>query len=82
MWPIPSDRATIERRLRGSALGRVLHGNRWKYPDAITAFVDLLVALQSCAVSLGDRLHAIDINPVILGAHGAIAVDALVIPAS
>jgi acetate---CoA ligase (ADP-forming) len=82
MWPIPSDRATIERRLRSSALGRVLHGNRWKYPDAMPAFVDLLLALQIAAVSLGDRLHSIDVNPVILGAHGAIAVDALVIPAS
>jgi hypothetical protein len=82
MWPIPTDRATIEQRLRSSALGRVLHGNRWKYPDAVPAFVDLLLALQTAAVSLGDRLHAIDVNPVILGAHGAIAVDALVIPAS
>ena len=32
MWPIPTDRATIEQRLRSSALGRVLHGHRWKYP--------------------------------------------------
>jgi hypothetical protein len=82
MWPIPTDRATIEQRLRASALGRVLHGSRWKYPEAIPALVDLLVALQTVAVSLGDRLHAIDVNPVILGAHGAIAVDALVIPVS
>jgi hypothetical protein len=82
MWPIPTDRATIEQRLRNSALGRILHGNRWKYPQAVSAFIDLLLALQTAAVSLGDRLHAIDVNPVILGAHGAIAVDALVIPAS
>jgi hypothetical protein len=82
MWPIPIDRETIERRLHTSALGRVLLGNRWKYPDAVPAFVDLLLALQIAAVSLGDRMHAIDINPVILGAHGAVAVDALVIPAS
>jgi acyl-CoA synthetase (NDP forming) len=82
MWPIPTDRATIEQRLCSSVLGRVLYGNRWKYPEAISAFVDLLLALQTAAVSLGDRLQAIDVNPVILGAHGAIAVDALVIPAS
>ncbi len=82
MWPIPVDRASIEQGLRASALGRVLQGDRWKYPEAIPALVDLLLALQTAAVSLGDRLHAIDINPVILGAHGAIAVDALVIPVS
>ena len=36
--------------------------------------------LQTAALALGDRLQAIDINPVILGAAGAIAVDALVVP--
>lgn len=82
MWPIPSARATIEQRLHHSALGRILHGNRWKYPAAFPAFVDLLVALQTAAVALGDRLQAIDVNPVILGAHGAVAVDALVLPLS
>jgi acetate---CoA ligase (ADP-forming) len=82
MWPIPIDRAAIERRLRSSALGRVLHSDRWQHPCAAPAFVDLLLALQAAAVALGDRLQAIDVNPVILGAHGAVAVDALVVPAS
>jgi acyl-CoA synthetase (NDP forming) len=82
MWPIPVSRATIEQRLRGGALGRVLHGPRWRHPGAAAAFVDVLLGLQAAAVALGDRLHAIDVNPVILGAHGAIAVDALVLPAS
>jgi acyl-CoA synthetase (NDP forming) len=81
-WPIPIDRETIERGLHASTLGRVLHSPRWKHPAASTSFVDLLLALQAAAVSLGDRLHAIDVNPVILGAQGAIAVDALVIPVS
>jgi len=80
VWPIPTDRETIERRLRDGALGRVLHGPRWPHRDAASAFVDLLLALQIAGVSLGHRLQAIDINPVILGASGAIAVDALVIP--
>ena len=80
MWPIPVDHATIEAGLRRSALGRILHSERWKYPDASTAFLDVLIGLQTAAVSLGDRLQAIDVNPVILGAHGAVAVDALVIP--
>jgi hypothetical protein len=82
MWPIPIDRETIERCLHASTLGRVLHSPRWKHPAAATSFVDLLLALQTLAVSLGDRLQAIDVNPVILGAQGAIAVDALVIPVS
>jgi CO dehydrogenase/acetyl-CoA synthase delta subunit len=40
------------------------------------------MSLQAAALSLGDALQAIDINPVILGGSGAIAVDALVIPVS
>ncbi len=80
MWPIPVDYATIEQGLRRSALGRVLNSHRWKHAGTSEAFIDVLIGLQTAAVSLGDRLHAIDVNPVILGAHGAVAVDALVIP--
>jgi hypothetical protein len=64
----------------------VLASPRWTHPGAFTAFVDLLMSLQSAAIALGDGLQAIDINPVILGASGiagasgAIAVDALVEP--
>ena len=79
VWPIPIDRGTIERTLPGATLGRVLTGPRWKHPGSFNAFVDVLMSLQYAAVSLGDRLRAIDVNPVILGADGAIAVDALVI---
>ena len=80
IWPLPVSRAAIERKLAYSSLGRVLHSPRWKHPDAAGAFVDLLVKLQDAALALGDRLEAIDINPVMLGASGAVAVDALVIP--
>ncbi len=82
MWPIPVSRSDIDIKLRDSALGRVLHGPRWKHPGAISALIDTLLSLQSAAVSLAGRLHAIDINPIILGAHGAVAVDALVIPST
>lgn len=80
MWPIPVSRAAIEDRLGQGALGRVLRSPRWRHPAAEPAFVDLLLRLQTVALSLGDRLKAIDVNPVILGADGAIAVDALVVP--
>ena len=80
IWPIPVSRAAIESKLAQSALGRVLCSPRWQHPDATRACIDLLLALQGVAVSLGDRLEAVDINPVMLGAAGAIAVDALVVP--
>ena len=67
-------------KLAHSSLGRVLASPRWQHPDAARALIDLLLALQDLAVALGDRLEAVDINPVMLGAAGAIAVDALVVP--
>jgi hypothetical protein len=78
--PIPSSRAAIEAAVAFGTLGRVLRSPRWKHQGSLTAFVDLLMALQSAALACGERLQAIDINPVILGAAGAIAVDALVVP--
>jgi acyl-CoA synthetase (NDP forming) len=80
LWPIPVSRAAIERKLATGSLGRVLHSARWPHADAARAMVDLLVKLQGVALALGDRLEAIDINPVMLGGAGAVAVDALVVP--
>jgi acyl-CoA synthetase (NDP forming) len=79
-FPLPVSREFIEAGLAKGSLGRVLASPRWKHPDASAAFVDLLMSLQEAALSLGDALQAIDVNPVILGSAGAIAVDALVIP--
>jgi hypothetical protein len=79
-FPLPVSRSFIEAGLAKGSLGRVLASPRWKHPGASSAFVDLLMSLQEAALSLGDALQAIDVNPVILGSAGAIAVDALVIP--
>jgi acetate---CoA ligase (ADP-forming) len=40
--------------------------------------VDTLVALGQLAVELGDAVEALDVNPLICGPSGAVAVDALV----
>ena len=82
MWPLPVAQETVESGLRTGALGRVLYGARWKHAGTAAAFVDVLMGLQTAALALGDRLQAIDVNPVILGASGAIAVDALIVPTS
>lgn len=80
VWPIPIGREAIEQAVEKSALGRVLRSARWQSRGTVGAFIELLWALQRAAIALGDQLEAIDINPVILGEHGAIAVDALVVP--
>ncbi|HEY0183973.1 MAG TPA: acetate--CoA ligase family protein [Rhodopila sp.] len=79
-FPLPVSRSFIETTLAKGSLGRVLSSPRWQHPHANVAFVDLLMSLQEAALALGDALQAIDINPVILGVAGAVAVDALVVP--
>lgn len=79
-FAVPADRSTIEAGVAKASLGRILASPRWTHPAAAGAFIDLLMALQAAALALGERLQAIDINPVILGRDGAVAVDALVVP--
>jgi hypothetical protein len=81
-WPIPVGRETIEAGLRTAALGRILWSPRWKHPAARDALVTALLRLQDAALAYGDGLQAIDVNPMILGPNGAIAVDALIVPAT
>ena len=83
LWPIP----VVARRHRGAVAARqprprAARARAGNIPTRRTRFMDLLMALQDRRRGLGDRLQAIDVNPVILGASGAIAVDALVVPAS
>jgi acetate---CoA ligase (ADP-forming) len=44
------------------------------------AVVAAVLALGVLAVELGEHLEALDVNPLIAGAAGAVAVDALVVP--
>ena len=64
-------------RLRGAA---ILGGVRGKPPADIDALCDAIVGLANLAVSLGDQLNGVDINPLIVLAkgQGVVAVDALV----
>ena len=80
IWPVPVTREAIAGKLAQSSVGRVLASPRWQHPHTASALIELLAALQNLAVALGDRLEAVDINPVMLGAAGAVAVDALVVP--
>ena len=61
---------------------KLLDGYRGAAPVDIEALVDIVVRLSELAADHADRIDEIDVNPVIMGAHGAIAVDALlVVPA-
>ncbi|HYG70667.1 MAG TPA: acetate--CoA ligase family protein, partial [Actinomycetota bacterium] len=58
----------------------LLDGVRGRPPADVDALARAVVALSWLAHDLGEHLDALDVNPVICGPGGCIAVDALVIP--
>jgi succinyl-CoA synthetase beta subunit len=46
------------------------------------AVVEAIVRLSTMAVHLGDQLAAVDVNPLVAGPDGCLAVDALVVGTS
>jgi hypothetical protein len=78
--------APVTRSAAAAALGRlrlaaVLAGTRGQPPADLGAIADAITGLSRLACDLGDALDALDINPLICGPSGAIAADALLIPA-
>jgi acyl-CoA synthetase (NDP forming) len=77
--PLPLDitdaREMVE-SLRGHAL---LKGARGRPPADIDALVDVVMAVARLASTCGDRIAELDLNPVIVNAGGAVAVDSLIV---
>jgi len=75
--PIDTDRAhRLIDRLQGR---RILDGVRGSAPADIDALADAFANFSVLAAELGPTLAEIDVNPIIAGPDGVIAVDALVI---
>jgi acyl-CoA synthetase (NDP forming) len=78
MPPLDAERAhALIDRLRVRPL---LDGVRGSPPADVESVSRALVALSWLAHDLGDHLDAVDVNPLIAGPKGCVAVDALVIP--
>jgi acetate---CoA ligase (ADP-forming) len=63
------------------AVRPLLDGRRGGPPADLAAVADAVVRLSVLAVDLGDRLAALDVNPLIAGPARCLAVDALVVQA-
>ena len=76
----PISRQQAQSLLRGLRGWPLLTGFRGKPPADVDALCDAVVAVSTLAVSLGEQLLALDINPLLVHAkgHGVVAVDALV----
>ncbi len=76
----PLDRGRAEALLGRLRVRPLLDGVRGAPAADVGSVVDALVALSSLAVELGGHLAALDVNPLVCGPGGAVAVDALVVP--
>jgi acetate---CoA ligase (ADP-forming) len=78
--PVDHERAVgMLRKLR---LWHLLQGVRGEPAADVDAVAESIVALSRLADDLGGAIDALDVNPLIAGPQGCVAVDALVVPRS
>jgi acetate---CoA ligase (ADP-forming) len=78
----PVDHGQAMAMLDRLAVRPLLDGVRGAPPADLDAVARAVVDLSVLAVDLGDRLAALDVNPLVAGPDGCVAVDALVVAAS
>jgi acetate---CoA ligase (ADP-forming) len=76
----PVDHGQAMAMLDRLAVRPLLDGVRGAPPADLDAVARAVVDLSVLALDLGDRLAALDVNPLVAGPDGCVAVDALVIP--
>ena len=57
----------------------LLDGWRGAPPGDVEALIDVIVAIATMAVELGEMFDAVEANPVIVSPLGAVAVDVLTV---
>jgi acetyl-CoA synthetase len=73
--PLPADPGRVERALRGLRAAPLLTGARGRTPADLSAVAAL--AARAGDLLLDRGLELLELNPVIAGPHGAVAVDAV-----
>jgi acyl-CoA synthetase (NDP forming) len=76
----PFDPGEARRLLDGLALRPLLDGKRGQKPVDIDALASSLAAFSVLVADLKGLIAEIDINPLLAGPTGAVALDALVVP--
>ena len=75
----PVDAALALRLIGQLRVARLLAGVRGQRPADLSAVAAAMASVSAIATDLGGRLAALDINPLICGPSGVIAVDALAV---
>jgi acyl-CoA synthetase (NDP forming) len=78
----PLDEIRARRLVDRLAIRPLLDGVRGQPAADVGALTRAIVALSWLAHDLGEHLDALDVNPLICGPGGCVAVDALVVPRS
>lgn len=76
---LPATRAEVRAALAGLHGAALLNGARGRPPANLEAIVDVALRLSALAEDLDENIEALDINPLLAGPDGCVAVDALVI---
>ena len=76
----PVDTRGARDLVEGLRVRALLAGVRGAAAASMDAVLAAITGVSQLAVELGDELEALDVNPLICGPDGAIAVDALAIP--
>jgi acetate---CoA ligase (ADP-forming) len=76
----PVDEDTARQMIGELRVGRLLAGVRGAPPCDVSAVVRCITGLSELALDLAGQIEALDVNPVICGPGGAVAVDVLAVP--
>ncbi len=76
----PANATDAKRALDSLACRKLLDGVRGQPAADVGAVATTIARLANLAVAVGDLLAELDVNPLIAGPDGCIAVDALVVP--
>jgi acyl-CoA synthetase (NDP forming) len=76
----PLSRAVALAMIRRINAAAILEGARGRERADVDALADLLVALSQFAIANRGRFRALDLNPIMVGSAGAVAVDIAIEP--
>lgn len=79
---LPVRRGEVEAALRGLRSFTLLDGFRGRPAADLDPVVDAIMAVADYAGAHLDTLVELDVNPLMVGAHGVVAVDALIVEAA
>lgn len=77
----PFDERKARALIDALPIARLMDGVRGKPPADKTAAARALAAFSQMCAALGTNLAEVDVNPIVVSSSGAVAVDALVVPA-